>query len=64
MVTRERRIKMFDWDIEDYSDDEEDQADDSSGEELECIECGKTGYAIPGEEERPFMCCKCKSMWK
>jgi len=55
---------MFDWDIEDYSIDEEDQDDASSGEELECIECGETGYALPGEEDRPFMCCKCKSMWR
>lgn len=52
---------MEDWDANINYDDVEDKADDQSGEELECVECGKKGYPI--EENRPFMCYKCKLMW-
>ena len=53
---------MEDWDTEEYLFDEEDKADDQSGEQLECIECGELGY--PVDENRPFMCFKCKLQWQ
>ena len=52
---------MINLDIEEYHDDIEEKADDSSGQELECVECGKKGYPIT--DGIPFMCSECKSKW-